>query len=425
MGPLVLVWALQAKVLTLDEAVRTAEIRQPQVRQARASTEAARARADEARAPLLPQVTGTGTYQRKTSNFAPGSITTPGGAGAAASSSFDTFNFWSLAATASQLIWDFEQSSGKWRAARASADAQGSTEQATRLQVLLTVRTVYFGARAQKALVQVARETLENQDRHLKQIEGFVQVGTRPEIDLAQARTDRANAQVQLITAENNYETGKAQLNQAMGVEAPTDYDVSDETLPAVQGEEQGIDALVDESLKARPEMQSLERQQRAQMLTLRSTRGAYWPALGASTGVTDAGRELDNLVWNWNLTVTLSWPLFQGLLTNAQVREAEANLAQIEAQRDALRQQVRLEVDQARLAVRAGKAALGAAEEALTNARERLRLAEGRYQTGVGNVIELGDAQVALTNAAGQKVQAEYNLASARAQLTKALGRP
>jgi len=36
----------------------------------------------------------------------------------------------------------------------------------------------------------------------------------------------------------------------------------------------------------------------------------------------------------------------------------------------------------------------------------------------------ELGDAQLALTSAAQQKVQAEYSLAHARAQLVKALGR-
>ncbi|MGZ3425302.1 MAG: TolC family protein, partial [Polyangia bacterium] len=52
------------------------------------------------------------------------------------------------------------------------------------------------------------------------------------------------------------------------------------------------------------------------------------------------------------------------------------------------------------------------------------LRLAEGRYQAGVGSIIELGDAQVAATTAAAQKVQADYNVSTARAQLLNALGR-
>jgi outer membrane protein len=68
-------------------------------------------------------------------------------------------------------------------------------------------------------------------------------------------------------------------------------------------------------------------------------------------------------------------------------------------------------------------KAAIGSADKALVNARERLRLAEARYQTGIGNAIELGDAQLAVTNAGVQKLQAEFQLGVARAQLMKALG--
>jgi len=73
---------------------------------------------------------------------------------------------------------------------------------------------------------------------------------------------------------------------------------------------------------------------------------------------------------------------------------------------------------------VRANKEAVLAADEAVTNAKERLRLAEGRYQAGVGSIIELGDAQVAATTAQAQKVQADYNVSTARAQLLNALGR-
>ena len=64
------------------------------------------------------------------------------------------------------------------------------------------------------------------------------------------------------------------------------------------------------------------------------------------------------------------------------------------------------------------------ASQEALVNARERLRLAEERYQVGVGSAIELGDAQVALTQAAAQAVQADDQLSTARAQLLRAVGR-
>jgi len=128
---------------------------------------------------------------------------------------------------------------------------------------------------------------------------------------------------------------------------------------------------------------------------------------------------------WNWNAQATLSWNLFGGGLTSAQVREAEATLESVKAQRDAFRLQVRLDLEQARLAVRSAKAKLVATGEALANARDRLRLAEGRYQTGAGSIIEQGDAQVALNAAAAQQVGAEFDLATARARLLVALARP
>jgi outer membrane protein len=398
-------------VLTLDRALELARRNQPQLRQARAGTEAAAARADQARSPLLPQAGADLSYGRSSQN----------GRSALSSPLPETL---SASGTVSQLLWDFGQTPNRFRAAREAAEAQRQSEQATGFQVTLGVRSAYFAARAAKDLVAVARETLSNQEAHLRQIEGFVEVGTRPEIDLAQARTDRANAQVQVINAENGYEVAKAQLNLAMGVEAPTAYDVADETLPPVEGEDRGTDELLAEALRQRPDLAALAGQQRAQQATLWSVQGGYLPSLGVSTGITDVGSP-GSTYWNWNATLRLSWDLFQGGLTRAQEQEARANLDGLDAQAAALRQQVRLDVDQARLAVRAARAALSAAGEALLNARERLRLAEGRYQTGAGSVIELGDAQVAVTAAGAQRVQAEYAVSSARAQLLRALGRP
>jgi outer membrane protein len=412
------------RVLTLDEALRTAREHQPQLRQARAVTAAAMERARETRAPLLPQVTGSANYSRSTANFSsrPGSV--PGSISGTSGSSWNTFNYYNFGINANQLVYDFGQVRSRWRAAQANAEADRSSEQTTLQAVLTTVRTTYFQARAAKGLVTVARDTLANQEKHLQQVEAFVEVGTRPEIDLAQSRTDVANARVQLINAENGYDIARAQLNQAMGVEGPIDYDVADETLPPVEGEDAPTDVLLGEALKARPEIASLKEEIHAQELTLRSIRGAYAPSLSVSTGFTDAGQQLNNLAWNWNASLNVSIPVFLGLLTEAQVGEAKWNLENLKAQADLLRQQVRFDVEQTRLGVRAAVAALSAAGEALVNAQERLKLAEGRYEAGVGNIIELGDAQVALTSAGEQEVTAEYQLSTARAQLLRALGR-
>ncbi|HEX8951232.1 MAG TPA: TolC family protein, partial [Polyangia bacterium] len=366
--------------MTLAEALQTAQKDQPTVHQARANTDAARARVGEARAPLLPQIFGSGLYSRATSNSSAGSIpacvqvgsgmTTTGSFG---SPSWTTCDRWAFSITAQQTLWDASGQLARWRQNAAFAESVAETEQATRLGVALNVRTFYFTARANKMLVQVARDTLANQQRHLDQVVGFVKVGTQPEIALAQQRTAVANAQVQLINAENNYEVAKAQLNQAIGLERDTNYDVEDSSTPAIAGEDSDTDPLLVEALKSRPDYISLEKQVDAQRLAVWAAKTAYGPSLTASTQFSDNGIDLGHLVWNWNFSLTLNWQLFQGGLTWYTVKEQKANLEGVEAQRDLLRQQVRLGVEQARLAVRAAKAALGAATEAEVNAREQL----------------------------------------------------
>jgi outer membrane protein len=409
-----------SRVLTLAEALETARTHQPQLRQARALAVAARARADEARAPLLPQVSGTASWERTTTNVVP----RPGVLSARGPNSFTTSNYWSFGVTLNQIVFDFGQAGGRWRAARASAASQQDSEAAAALQTTLGVRMSFFAARAARDLVGVARDNLANLQTHLRQTEAFVRLGTHPAIDLALARTNAANAEVQSINAENGYLTAKAQLNQAMGDDRPADYEVSDDGLAPVEGEDQPLDALLAEALQHRPDVAALLELARAQELTVGAVRGAFAPSVGLFTGFSSAGPTPAYSVPNWDAGLALTWPIFQGGLTTAQVQEATANLDAARAQADALRQQVRVEVEQARLAVRAAKSSLAAAGTALENAREQLRLAERRYETGVGNAVELGDSQLALATAAAQRVQADFNLSASRAQLLHALGR-
>jgi outer membrane protein len=405
--------ATEARVLGLDEAVQVALKHQPTVLQAQATTRAASGRADQARSGLLPQVTGTAGYSRRAGP-------TIGAAGAPSSGQY---NFFQFGATASQLIWDFGQTRERTNAAERTTDAFRTSERTAELNVMLSVRRAYFQARAQKALIRVAEDTLGNLERHLKQIQGFVTVGTRPEIDLAQAKSDLATERVTLINAQNGYRIAKAQLAVAMGTPGG-DFEVSNEELAAIDVEEQPIEQLTKSALAARPELATLVRQTEAQELTVKGLKGGYGPALSAAAGASEAGTQLDSLVGTWNIGATLTWPIFQGGLTNGLVREAEANIDVTHAQLEGQKLQVRLDVEQAALNIRAAKQEILASNEALANTKERLRLAEGRYEAGVGSIIELGDAQVAASSAAAQVVQAEFDLSTARAQLLTAMGR-
>jgi outer membrane protein len=417
--------AENVRVLTLDQAERAASEHQPQLLSARAATHVAEGQAEQAGSPLLPQVVGTANYTRETGNFAPrpGVATLPGQniGGSLFSTSYD---YWTFGLNATQLIYDFGQTWSKSRAATLAAEALRQSEQTTKLGILYNVRRAYFAARANKDLVGVARETLGDQNKHLAQVQGMVLAGTQPPIALAQQKAAVANATVQLITAQNNYETAKAQLNQAAGIPGGTDYEVGDLDFGGVPDEDQPLETLVSKALATRPELAMLKKQRQSGEETLWSAKGTYGPSIAASAGVTDVGVNLEQLVPNWTAGVGVTWPLYQGGLSKALVHQAEAGLESIDAQVSVELLQVQLDVDSARLSVRAAKATIGAVDDALTSAREQLRLAEQRYATGVGSIIELNDAQVTYTTAAAQVVSARYGLATARAQLLAALGR-
>jgi len=394
--------------LTLDQATELALSHQPALVAARAQSRAARARVGQATAPMLPQVLAAGDFSRV------------GGSGPGLAKG----DSWTAGVTGTQLLFDFGQAWFGRSAASASARGQEETERDTTQLVLLNVRSAWFTAAAARDLVQVARETVANREAHLGQIRGFVEVGTRPEIDLAQARSDLATARVLLINQENNLATSLAQLNQAMGVSGRTDYELAPTAFPPVAGEDGGIEMLVEEALSHRADLAAIEHEREAQRQTVKSLWASFAPALSATGRYGGTGPATSDLAESWNVGLTLTWPILSGGRTRYQVSEADATLDALGAQADEIRLQVRLAVEQGWLSVKAAKAALDATADAVASAKDRLRLAEARYQAGLGSGLELDDAQVAETTAAAQEVQARFNLAAARAELVRALGR-
>ena len=425
------------QTIALDAAIDMALRSHPSEAQARANVDVASARVEESRSQYLPQVVGTGQYQRLTYNptgkpgvFLPAatatgtSTATSPAAGALTTSWTRTSDFFTFGGTASQLIYDFGQTSGRWSSAQASESAAAHSEHAVQVQIISNVRKAYFQARAQRDLIDVAAEAVANQKMHLDQIQKLVLEGMRPEIDQVTAETSLANAQVQLISAQNAYDLACAAFSQAIGQSTATRYEPGSDDMPPVADEDAPIERLLEFALHDRPELASFAKQREAQQKLVSAARGGYGPNLQAQASLAGTGVNLDNLAPNWWVGALLTWPIFQGGLTQGQVAEAQANLRAIGAQEDSFRLQVRIDVEQAALAVRAARATLNAALFALENAKKQLQLAEGRYAAGMGSVIELSDAQVTRTMAAAQEVGARFSLASSRAALWGALGR-
>jgi outer membrane protein len=400
--------------LSLAEALATAQAHQPRLRQAVADTAASRAAADRVKAALLPQVSVSSGYQFGPSRQNVNQL------------NVDVTNLGTYAVSlgGEQLLYDFGQSSARFQAALAQGTAQEQTGRLTAMDVRLRVRTAFLTARANQALVGVAREALDNRHTHQRRIRSLVELGLRAPIDLVQASKDVSNARLSLINAENADRTAKTQLNLAMGIERSSDFAVVDETMAPVAGEEADIRQLTQEAIAQRPDIAALTAQIHAQRLTAEVADHAGLPGLKASVGAGTNGSPTSKPSVNWNAGLGLSWPLYAGGEGQAQAMQAQATLASLQAQAEVLRHQLRATIEQTQLGVGAAKAAVAVAAESTQTARTQLRLAEARYAAGLGSVLELGTAQLAYTDARAQEVQENLKLATARAQLLMALGR-
>jgi outer membrane protein len=408
-------------VLHLDDAVERSLQLQPNLISAQANVLSGQGVAEQTRAGLLPQLSASAVGERTYGVNGSSTVTNKGTTTTVVTKGAS--NLFTFGLSGTQLLWDF-QTVDRFRASNASVASLQATQQATVIKTVLSVRTAFFLAQADKGLVKVQEETLANQIKHQNQTEAFVKYGTQPAIALAQARTDVANARVALIQAQNNFRIAKAQLNQAMGVVQGVDYDIGGEELEPLPGEGQSVDALTDIALHERPEIASQLSNRDAQDLNLRAARGMYAPAFSLFAGAGETGDTLHTLGPYWDFGLQVTWGFFDGLRTPGVVKQAQGNLDNANALLTAQELQVRFDVEQAAATLEGSKTALVASEDALVNAREQLRLAEQRYATGVGSIIELSDAQVASTNAGAQLVQARFTLATARAQLLAALGR-
>ncbi len=122
---------------------------------------------------------------------------------------------------------------------------------------------------------------------------------------------------------------------------------------------------------------------------------------------------------------LSLNIPIFDGFRTTNRVEESVRTYYAIRAQADQQKQQVALEVEQGYANLLSAQERIKSFKAAQDAAKENLDLANGRYQVGVGSIIEVTDAQQLYASAEVDYVNSIYNYKVAEAQLLKAVGTP
>jgi outer membrane protein TolC len=124
-----------------------------------------------------------------------------------------------------------------------------------------------------------------------------------------------------------------------------------------------------------------------------------------------------------WEINLTLQWSLFDGGNRIARRREARSLLDAAQASIRAVELDIARQVEQAAIAVQEADERIQAAQVAVVSAVENFRLAQGRFDAGVGTILELTDAQLALTQAQSSEAQALADYRIELARLQRALG--
>ena len=403
------------RVLTLDECIAIALEAQPSIQATLYDYAAARARVREAFSPLLPQLAGTATATRSNSTV----LTTSTGRTVAVAVSRQPADTFLAQVQLSQLLFDFGKTLAATQVARKLAEVSAEGVELQRQLITLTVKEAYTNILLAQRLIRVQEQALERAELNLSSAKGFVDVGTQPLSTAVRAEVDVANAKVDLINARNALRTARVALNTAMAVDASAQTEIKDN----LEYEPTTIDraALRAEAIRQSPEYRQARLQSSAAEAGVQAASRNFLPNISGTGSY--GGTQLD-LNPTWSLGLAFTWNIFDGGNRVAAYDEAKANLGAASARVKVAELTLIQNLEQAEIAVEAAQERIQAARALIASSQENFRLAQGRFDVGVGTILELTDAQLALTQASNTEAQALADYRIALAQLDRAAGR-
>jgi outer membrane protein TolC len=388
--------------VALRDAVEMALAHHPAVTAAQQALDAARARLAQVRAGLGPQVVIAveSAYGTVAAPAAPAWTTT-----GEVRASVDLVN----PLTRHQVA----QAEAAVRVAEAALAA-------ARQDAALAAAQAYFAVLRAQAVVTAREAAVERAEAAVRQAEAQVQAGLAARADVLQAQAALAAAQVDLIAARNQVETALAQLRFAVGVPLTDPLGVlpGDPVPPPVFSREEALARSAD-----RPDVRraafDVDAARAALALAEVEASAHLRVAATSSADVLNAGPL------TWQLSATVTYPILDGGRAQAAVAEARANLAAAQARLVQARQAAELDALTAWVALADARARVEAARASEAAAAEALRAAEGRYQAGVGTIVEVLTARAALQSAVLARIQAEFDVQAAAVRLRYAVGQP
>jgi outer membrane protein TolC len=419
-----------AGVLGLQKAINIALEQNPSVTEFKERANAAKEQIGVSRGALLPQASFSGNlfYGDAFSTRRAGgeaAVATPGGTSGVTAiptpekeiTTFEVYRF-----SFNQLLFDFGKTPSQVAGSKANYQQSLEDYANTRQQVVLTARTAYFSYLAARRAIKVAQENVRQNQELLKQAQAFYDVGLRAKIDVTFAESNLANAETELIRAENLAAVSRVDLMTALGLKTWPYKDVED--ILDVVPKRLSLVELKAKALQQRPDLKRTYFQQQQDKANIRSARADFLPSFSsfAAWGTEGSRHELED---EWWIGAAVNVPIFEGLSKYHNLKQAKAQLRSTQANTESVELTVIQEVENRFQDLESAWEVIKSRTKAKEAAAENLRLAWGRYRAGVGSIIEVTDAQVRFAQADLEQVRALFDYRVVEARLDKAVGKP
>lgn len=311
--------------------------------------------------------------------------------------------------TMNQLVTDFGRTGSLVRSASLNASAQQQAVNFTKADIILQTDGAYLTVLRERALLSVARETVQTRQLLADQVSALFQNKLKSSLDLSFANVNLADAKLLLSTAQNNVQGAEAELARVLGLPNDTQFDLAE---PALSNQPlESSDALVQTALHKRPDLLQEKLQVESAQQYARAERLLSRPTLGmvGTAGYVPAGQPQIPGTFG-AVGANLSIPVFNGGLFKARQFEAEERAAAAGQGLRDLELKITKDVRVAWLDATNARERLGLTQQLLDQAKLALDLAQTRYNLGLSSIVELSQSQLQYTSAEIARSRAQYD---------------